>query len=360
MVGRYTAMMEAYDVTKAARNVSEFTIDQLSNWYVRRNRRRFWKSEKGKDKTAAYQTLFECLDTIARLIAPFAPFLAEEIFRNLNSVSSRDAAESVHLASMPEPDASMIDAALEERMDKAERIVMLVRAMRMKSNIKVRQPLRRVILPIADAREREEIKGMADIILDEINVKTIEYVSDESGLVRKKSKPNFKTLGPKFGKSVQGVAARLKDLSADEIASLESKGSLSVDVGGELKTIGREDVEIIREDIQGWLVESDGTLTVALDTALDDDLVAEGAAREFVNRVQNMRKDAGFLVTDRIGIYSDAPDSVRGMLMAQRLYIQTETLASEFSEKYRDGEYHSNIDLNGVTVRVGIERRPQL
>ncbi|MGA9117957.1 MAG: isoleucine--tRNA ligase [Bacteroidota bacterium] len=359
LLRRYTGYMEAYDVTKAARSVSDFTIDQLSNWYVRRNRRRFWKSEKGKDKTAANQTLYECLDVIAKMTAPFAPFLAEELHRNLNEVTHLDPAESVHLSMMPVVDPSIINPELEERMERAEKIVMLVRAMRMKSNLKVRQPLRRIILPIADEHEREEIRRMQRVILDEINVKAIEYVTDESGLVRKKARPNFKSLGPKFGKSVQAVAARIKEMSSAEIADLEALGNLVLETAGQPRTIAREDVEIVREDIQGWLVESDGVLTVALDTTLDNELIAEGAAREFVNRLQNMRKEAGFAVTDRIGIFCEAPSDMQAMLEKMRSYIQSETLATELTFAFQDGEFASTVDLNGVSVRVGIERRPQ-
>jgi isoleucyl-tRNA synthetase len=200
---------------------------------------------------------------------------------------------------------------------------------------------------------------MQEVILEEINVKSIEYVTDESGLVRKKARPNFKSLGPKFGKAVQQVAARIKELTLQEIAALETSGTLTFEAGGEPRAIVRGDVEILREDMPGWLVESDGSLTVALDTALDDALIAEGLAREFVNRVQNMRKDAGFAVTDRIGIFLDAPAPAGTMLDSMRGYIQTETLAVEFSPVYRDGEYASTAELNGVTVRVGIERRPE-
>ncbi len=360
LLQRYVTYMDAYDVTKAARSVSDFTIDQLSNWYVRRNRRRFWKSEKGKDKTAANQTLYECLDAVVKMMAPFAPFLAEELYRNLNEVTHIDPAESVHLASIPEPDTTVIDKDLEERMERAEKIVMLVRAMRMKSNLKVRQPLHRIILPIAGEHEREEIRQMQDVILDEINVKRIEYVTDASGLVRKRARPNFKTLGPKFGKRVQAVSARIKEMAPEEVAQLESSGSVTLEAQGEQMTVGMDDVEIVREDIQGWLVESDGALTVALDTTLDEQLIAEGNAREFVNRIQNMRKDAGFAVTDRISIYCEAPADIRPMLEKMRSYIQSETLATEFTFVFEDGEFNSKVDLNGSSVRVGIKRRSQI
>jgi isoleucyl-tRNA synthetase len=359
LIGRYTECMDAYDITKAARALSDFTIDQLSNWYVRRNRRRFWKSEKGRDKLAAYQTLYECLDAVVRMTAPFAPFLAEELYRNLNLATRHDEAESVHLAMMPNRDPHAINPELEERMERAEHIVMLVRAMRTKSNLKVRQPLKRILLPIAGERERESVRLMENVILDEINVKRIEYVSDESGIVKKRAKPNFKTIGPKFGKSVQAIASRLKELTAAEISKLESDGSLTIEIAGETRTIGRDDVEILREDLQGWLVESDGQLTVALDTSLDEGLLAEGAAREFVNRVQNMRKDAGFSVSDRIAIWFEAPDSLAQSLMSMADYIQTETLAVEFTRRDGEGDFFITTELHGASVRISVQRRPQ-
>ncbi len=356
LVGRYLSFMDAYDVTKAARNVSEFAVEMLSNWYVRRNRRRFWKNEMGPDKLAAYQTLYECLDTVVKLMAPFAPFLAEELYRNLNTVSRRDPADSVHLSTMPVPDSSVIDADLEDRMERAERIVMLVRAMRMKSNLKVRQPLRRMILPIADVHERAAVRTMQDIILDEINVKEIEYVTDESGLVKKKAKPNFKTLGPKFGKAVQHVAARVRDMSGAEILQLERNGGVALVTGDQSWTVTPEDVEILREDIPGWLVESDGTLTVALDTQLDETLLAEGSAREFVNRIQNLRKDAGFAVMDRIRLGVDTSSILLGRLQSMRTYIMNETLAEEFSVTPADGGHTTSLDINGEQVTVSITR----
>jgi len=356
LIGRYTAFMDAYDVTKAARSVSEFAVEMLSNWYVRRNRRRFWKNEMGADKLAAYQTLYECLDTVVKLMAPFAPFLAEELYRNLNTVSRRDPADSVHLAMMPTPDSEVIDADLEDRMERAERIVMLVRAMRMKSNLKVRQPLRRMILPIADAHERAAVRTMQDIILDEINVKEIEYVTDEAGLVRKKAKPNFKTLGPKFGKTVQQVSARVREMTGAEITLLERNGGVALAAGDQSWTVTPEDVEILREDIPGWLVESDGTLTVALDTQLDEALLAEGSAREFVNRIQNLRKDAGFAVTDRIRLGVDTSSILLGRLESMRVYIMNETLAEEFSSTPANGGQTTSLDINGEQVTVSITR----
>jgi isoleucyl-tRNA synthetase len=356
LLKKYTEAMDTYDVTRAARMVSDYTVDQLSNWYVRRNRRRFWKSERGTDKTAAYQTLYETLTGVLKMVAPFAPFIAEELFRNLNTVTAKEQSESIHLTTIPEPDESLIDLALEERMERAEKIVMLVRAMRMKSNLKVRQPLKRIILPIADEEERREVQRMADIILEEVNVKSIEYVSDESGIVRKKAKANFKSIGPKFGKRVQTVAARIKEMTPTEIAGLEKNGSMRIADNGSDILIGREDVEILREDIQGWLVESDGDLTVALDTELDDGLIAEGNAREFVNRVQNLRKDAGYEVTDRIAVMFSASPSMRDILMSMKTYITGETLAVDLSPEFQPGEHQATIELNGETIKVSVKR----
>jgi isoleucyl-tRNA synthetase len=354
---RYRRAMDAYDVTKAARSVSDFTIDQLSNWYVRRNRRRFWKNERGNDKLAAYQTLYECLIGVIKMMAPFAPFLADELYRNLNTVTRREDTLSVHLALMPVPDMAVINPDLERRMALAERIVMLVRAMRMKSNLKVRQPLPRIILPIAGVHEREEVQQMEDVIRDEVNVKAIEYVTDDSGIVRKKAKPNFKAIGPKHGKAVQQVAARIAALTPAEIAQLESNGSLPVTVNGSAMTIAGADVEILREDIEGWLVESDGSLTVALDTTLTEELIAEGAAREFVSRVQNMRKEAGFAVTDRIAIAFRTSDSMTRTLLSMSTYIRNETLAEELSTALNGDAAAATFELNGENVAVRIVRR---
>ena len=359
LVKNYLESMDAYDVTRAARAISDFTIDQLSNWYVRRNRRRFWKSEKGKDKIAAYQTLHECLLTISKLIAPFAPFLAEEMYQNLmaGKVSTR---ESVHLELLDGVDERIINPKLEQRMERAIRIVGLVRAMRMKSNLKVRQPLQKIILPTSSDSDREEITQMEDVICEEINVKHIEYVTDESAIIKKKSKPNFKVLGPKYGKAVQPIATKLRDLSSEEIYSLQKQGSLTVIIQGVEYLIKPEDVEIIHEDIQGWLVESDGQFTVALDTALTDELIDEGLAREFVNRVQNLRKDSGFEVTDRILITHSSSVRLAQALERMSEYVKQETLAVEInmvsSEKIASLGVMSE-DVNGESCTIAVEKK---
>ena len=356
LVKSYRQWMNEYDVTRAARAVSDFTIDQLSNWYVRRNRRRFWKSEKGKDKTAAYQTLHESLMTIAKLMAPFAPFLAEELYRNLNVVASPETAQSVHLAMLPVADDSIIDGELERRMERAIKIVGLVRAMRMKSNLKVRQPLKKIILPITNERDRAEVRRVEEMILEEINVKQIEYVTDESGIVRKKAKPNFRSLGQKFGKAVQPVAARIREFSGKEINELERQGTLTLPINGSEYTISKEDIEILHEDIKGWMVESDGSITVALDTELDEELIDEGFAREFVNRIQNMRKEAEFEVTDRIKIYHASTKRLGKALNRMAGYIKQETLATELSDVPPGSLALAHADVNGEQTAIAIEK----
>ncbi|MGD1044369.1 MAG: isoleucine--tRNA ligase [Bacteroidota bacterium] len=358
LIKNYIQSMEGYDVTRAARAVSDFTIDQLSNWYVRRNRRRFWKSEKGRDKTAAYQTLHECLLTISKLIAPFAPFLSDELYRNLMT-GNKSALQSVHLESMPIVNASTINPELEHRMEHVIRIVGLVRAMRMKSNLKVRQPLQKIILPVKSEADRKEIALMEDVILEEINVKQIEYVADESAIIKKKSKPNFKSLGPKFGKSVQPIAARLRGLTSEEISKLQSQGTLLLKINGTDYAIDTNDVEILHEDIQGWLVETDGSLTVALDTALTDELIDEGLAREFVNRVQNLRKDSGFEVTDRIQIRHASSERLTKALDRMTGYVKQETLAVEFQAiSHEDALKHTakSEDINGEQSLIAVVR----
>ncbi len=359
LIKEYKKSLDSYDVTRAARAVSDFTIDHLSNWYVRRNRRRFWKSEMGKDKTAAYQTLFECLVAVTKLAAPFAPFVTEELYRNLNTASTKEPGDSVHLAMLPDADESAIDTRLEERMGRAVMIVSLVRAMRMKANLKVRQPLKSITVAVANEEVRQEVKQMADVIKEEINVKKIVLESDQSSIVTKKAKPNFKTLGPKFGKSVQTVANRVREMSPAEINRLQKEGSLTVDVEGKGYVLTPEDVEILHDHMVGWLVESDGALTVALDTELTESLIDEGLAREFVNRIQNLRKDSGFKVTDRIRIYHRSSERLTTALTRMADYVQQETLAREIHSVSKSGNGSLKLkeeDINGEQTEVAVEK----
>ena len=356
LISSYTQYMNEYDITKAARAVSDFTIDQLSNWYVRRNRRRFWKSEKGKDKTAAYQTLYECLLAITKMMAPFAPFLADELYRELDGVTKLEQTASVHLSTMPVADLTAMDRELEERMDRAIRIVGMVRAMRMKSNLKVRQPLRKIIIPISNEEQKASIKKMEDVILEEINVKAIEYVHDESDIVTKKAKPNFRSLGQKYGKQVQSVAAKVREMTSQEITVLQRTGAFSFPVNGSTFSITSDDVEVLHEDLHGWLVEAEGGMTVALDTEITPELRIEGYAREFVNRVQNMRKDAGFDVTDRISIYYSGTETLTTALEAMKDYIARETLAVDVHSTLHAGEHSASEIINNEACEISIER----
>lgn len=359
LLEQYSGWMDGYEVTRAARAVSDFTVDRLSNWYVRRNRRRFWKSEKGRDKTAAYQTLYECLVVVNKLIAPFAPFLSDELYRNLNSMTNMEPAESVHLSDFPQVEKKVIDKELEERMERAITIVSLVRAMRMKANLKVRQPLKKIMIPVTGEREKNIIRQMQDVILDEINVKQIEYVTEDSGFVKRKAKPNFKSLGPKFGKGVQSVAARIRSMTGDEVNRFLADGTLTLPLDGKECTISGEDVEILHEDVEGWLVESDGPVTVALDTELDKNLLEEGFARELVNRIQNARKDAGLEVTDRIRLIVRASQKTAIALERQSEYVKQETLALELrlmNKKDSSNVTLHQVDINGETVEIGLEK----
>jgi isoleucyl-tRNA synthetase len=354
-VSAYLEAMDDYDPTRAARLVSNFTIEQLSNWYVRRNRRRFWKSEPGRDKTAAYQTLFECLTAIVKMTAPLAPFVTDEIYRALMTGAPREPFESVHIARMVEARPEFINPELERRMDFAQRIVGLVRSMRAKTNLKVRQPLARIAIP-ASGEVRRLIEEMRDVILEEINVKAIEFIDESSPVVRKTASPNFKVLGPKFGKIVNAVAKRIREMAQAEILQLEKNGSFSTDVSGTAVTVKAEDVTVSAQSIEGWLVESEAGLTVALDTTLTPELTAEGLAREFVNRVQNMRKDAGLAVTDRIRIAFDTSARIASAIERMADYVKSETLATALHAGRNGAEHWIKWEIDGENCEIGISK----
>jgi isoleucyl-tRNA synthetase len=354
-VAEYVEAMDGYDPTRAARLVNNFTIEQLSNWYVRRNRRRFWKGETGPDKTAAYQTLFECLAAITKMMAPFAPFLSDEIYRALMSETGRETFESVHIAPMAVSKKEMFNPELERRMDVAQRVVGVVRTMRAKTNLKTRQPLARIAVP-ASAETRRLIEQMNDVILEEINVKTIEFIDESSPIVRKTATPNFKIIGPKFGKLVNAVAKRIKEMSSSEVIQLDQTGTFSIEVNGASVTVAREDLTIAAQSIEGWLVESAEGLTVALDTTLTADLINEGLAREFVNRVQNMRKDAGLSVTDRIRIRFESSGRLADAVVRMSDYIKSETLATQVQTGRDSAEHWQKWEIDGEPCEIGISK----
>jgi isoleucyl-tRNA synthetase len=354
-------LMDEYEVTKAARAISDFTIDHLSNWYVRRCRRRFWKSEMNENKLAAYQTLYECLITVSKLIAPFTPFLAEELFQNLNSVTKSEQTESVHLTDLPEKGET--DKELEQKMDVAQHVVYLVRAIRAKSNLKVRQPLKKLIV-VVDKSMKDALLKMKDVILEEVNIKELEILEDDSTLVHKSAKANFKTIGPKFGKNVKSVAERIKNFNSADISSIEKGEAVNFEIDGESLSINREDVEILSEQIAGWIVESENGVTAAVDTQLTKELISEGLAREFVNRIQNMRKDAGFQVTDKINIAFSGNSDFVFAINSFTNYISVETLAEKIVQRSPNGEninefnggFSQDWKIGGDDIKIKIEK----
>lgn len=354
LVKEYESLMDNYDVTKAARSVSNFTIDQLSNWYVRRCRRRFWKSEVNENKIAAYQTLYECLITICKLTAPFAPFVAEEVYQNLNRATKKEKYESVHLAEYPK--AGYIDLELEDKMDIAQRVVYLTRSIRAKSNLKVRQPLKKIMIA-AGKDHKEAVQKMSDVILEEVNIKELEVLEDDAGIVNKSAKPNFKTLGPKYGKLMKSLGNVIKEMSKPQITELEKNKEFLLNVEGQEVKITLDDVEIVSTEIEGWVVESEEGVTVAVDSELTEELIAEGIAREFVNRVQNMRKDAGLDVVDRIKVVFKAEEKFVDYVNKFSDYIMNEILADEiksgqlnagFKQEWQIGDYNCEIEIEKV------------
>ncbi len=346
--------MDAYDVTPAARAITEFTVDQLSNWYVRRNRRRFWKGQMSEDKLAAYQTLHTCMLTVAQLMSPFAPFLSEHLYQRLTvNFAQETAAESVHLALLPEP--GMIDVNLKSRMNIAQRVVYLARGLREQTRIKTRQPLARILVATTSPEIVEHVRAMHSIIIDETNIKDIEFIANDSEMLRKKAKPNFKAIGPKFGKLVKAITARVNAFTLDEINRVESEGSIVLSLDGEEVTLSREDIEIQHQDIEGWTIGADNDLVVALDTVLTDELLDEGTAREFVSKIQTLRKESGYSVTDRIVITFDSTDeALTRAILRMESYICDETLAEKIVRATIPDGSGSRLDVNEFTCSVYI------
>ncbi len=318
-----------YEPTKAARAISDFTQDYLSNWYVRLSRRRFWKGDYEQDKLSAYQTLYTCMITIAKLGAPIAPFFMDKLYMDLNGVTKKETFESVHLAHFPVFDASFNDKSLERKMGSAQTISSLVLSLRAKEKIKVRQPLQKVMIPVDSAQQKQEITAVADLIKHEVNVKELQLLDDASGILVKQIKPNFKTLGPRFGQDMKAVAQAISGFSSKDIENFERNGVFDVVINGKSVTLERSDVEISSKDIEGWLVASSDNFTVALDVTLTDDLRGEGIARELVNRIQNLRKDSGFELTDRIIVNLQDDRQLSKAVNSNLKYIKTETLAEE-------------------------------
>ena len=357
LVGDVTRALENYDPTPAARAIQEFVGENLSNWYVRLNRKRFWGGGMTEDKLAAYQTLYTCLETVAMLAAPFAPFICDRIFCDLNAVSGRRSDESVHLSTFPEADASLIDKELEEMMSLAQRISSMVLALRRKVNIKVRQPLTRILVPVLDARTRARIEAASALIMNEVNVKQVELIDETAGIITKRIKPNFKTLGPKYGKQMKQIAALTATFTQEQIAAIESAPETVLDLGTERIAVTPADFEIAPEEMPGWLMASEGALTVALDITVTDELRAEGVARELINRIQNIRKESGFEVTDRIRVEIERTDLTAEALDRWAGYIAQQTLADAVtgSDAPR-GTTVVESEVDEQPLRIGVTR----
>ncbi|CEN46210.1 Isoleucine--tRNA ligase [Capnocytophaga canis] len=343
-----------YEPTRATRLISDFVQENLSNWYVRLCRRRFWKGEYEEDKISAYQTLYTCLLNVAKLMAPVAPFYAEVLYRDLVAGTEKETAESVHLTIFPTADKSFIDKSLESKMEKAQNISSLVLSLRKKEMIKVRQPLQKIMIPISNEAEKREIEAVADLIKSEVNVKEIELLEDASGILVKQIKPNFKTLGPRFGKDMKLVVAQIQNFTQEDIHNIEKNREIIIKLEEKDVTLRIEDVEITTQDIEGWLVASSGNLLVALDIHITDELRKEGIARELVNRIQNIRKDSGFDVTDKINICIQKQKAVEEAVSDNLEYIKSETLTSELT--FAENVSGEPIEFDDIVTKILVER----
>jgi isoleucyl-tRNA synthetase len=366
VVRKVNEFMDDYEPTQAGRTVEDFVDEHLSNWYVRLCRRRFWKGEYEQDKICAYQTLYECLETVLRLIAPISPFFSDAIFQNLNAITGRfpahssfsegGNAESVHHTDFPVADEKVIDTSLEERMQLAQDASSLILSLRKKQNIKVRQPLQKVLIPALSASMKGQIQKVEGLVKAEVNVKEIEYLSPDNSFIKKKIKPNFVALGKKLGPKMKTVSAALAEFTQEQIAMLEKEGQYNLQVDGEALILQTAEVEITSEDIPGWLVASKGNLTVALDVRITPKLENEGNAREFVNRIQKIRKDSGFELTDRIIVKVSAGNGLKNSLVEYNDYICAEILADKL-EILTDIESGTDIEVNDIQLKVIVSKK---
>ncbi len=347
--------LDTYDPTRAGRAIADFINDHLSNWYVRLNRRRFWGGGMTTDKLSAYQTLYTCLETVAKLMAPIAPFYADRLYGDLIAVTGRESAESVHLADFPVCDEAMIDKELEERMQIAQDISSMTLALRRKVNIKVRQPLHTLLVSAVDEHQRAAVEAVQDIILNEVNVKELKFADAGSNILVKKVKPDFKKLGPRYGKVMKALAAAIQAMTQEEIATFERDGSFTFSIDGNACTVLTDDVEIISEDIPGWLVANEGRLTIALDITVTDELRREGLARELVNRLQNLRKSSGLEITDHIRVTLAPAEEMEGVLETYGDYIRRQVLADAITTTERSADM-TELEFDDFQLPVKIEK----
>jgi len=355
LINKVDKFYAEYEPTRAARAISDFTQEYLSNWYVRLSRRRFWKGDYQKDKISAYQTLYTSMTTIAKLGAPIAPFFMDRLYQDLNKVTQKESSESVHLAEFPKFNVAFVDKSLERKMESAQTISSLVLSLRAKEKIKVRQPLQKIMIPVDGQQQKEEILAVSNLIKHEVNIKEIQLMEDASDILIKQIKPNFKVLGPKFGKDMRFIAAEVGKFTQEDINKIEKDKNISINVNEKNITLSLEDVEISSKDIEGWLVANEGALTVALDVTITDDLRKEGIARELVNRIQNARKDTGLEVTDKIKLtvlnYANLKDSIND----NKDYIMSETLTKElvFVDELNNGV---EIEFDDIKSKILIDK----
>ncbi len=358
LVRDVTEQYENYEPTRAARAIQDFVTEYLSNWYVRLNRKRYWGGEFDTDKRAAYQTLYTCLETVAQLSSPIAPFYMDKLFHDLNSVTGRFTDESVHLAKFPEYDEKLIDPELEKRMDVAQKLSSMILGLRRKVNIKVRQPLNRMMIPVTEPGFQEQVEQVKSLVLNEVNVKTIEYITDTAGILVKRIKPNFKTLGPRYGKLMKEIGAAISGMEQNEIARFEKEQTFVITAGGQQIDLSLKDVEIISEDIPGWLVANEGSITVALDISISEKLKQEGMARELINRIQNIRKESDFDVTDKIRVVIEQHELVNDAIGIHGNYIGSQTLAEsvELADKL-ENNHSKRIEIeDDVYINIRVTR----
>jgi isoleucyl-tRNA synthetase len=351
-----TNAMDDFEPTTAGRAIETFVDEHLSNWYVRLCRRRFWKGTYTEDKIAAYQTLYECIETITRLMAPIAPFFCDQIFRNLNSITKKHKVSSIHHVDFPKADSTKIEAALETRMQMAQDICSLVLSIRKKVNIKVRQPLQKILIPVLDPAMKKAIEQMEELILAEVNVKEINYITDTEGVISKKVKANFKILGAKLGTKMKQASALIANLTQAQISSLEKDGSLPLVLEGETIQLLINEVDIIAEDIPGWSVAVKNALTLALDITISPELLMEGNARELVNRVQNIRKDSNFDLTDKILLEIEDNTEFKGSIIQFSDYICREILAHQIDwvPSIKEGVL---VEINEHQLRISVRQK---
>ena len=354
LIQNTTNHFDAYEPTRACRAISHFVTEDLSNWYVRLCRRRFWKGSYGADKIAAYQTLYECLVCVAKLMAPVAPFYADRLYQDLNSITQKDTASSVHLAYYPKTNNAFINPPLEQKMQRAQKITSLVLSLRKREKIKVRQPLQRIMIPVLDDLERQQVAAISSLIASEVNVKQVELLDDTSSILVKEVKPNFKTLGPRFGKDMKLVAQAIQALSDTQVQTLENEGTLKLSLDGKEITLAADDVVISSKDVSGWLVASEQGVTVALDIQMNESLRLEGMARELVNRLQNIRKDLGFDVTDTISLTLRENQTLAAVLKQNKTYIQHEILATSIILVKDELEASIPISLDSLETNVNM------